>query len=122
MTKPLTLLTRMLRLQKLFSDTRKWGKGHYQNRRAKHTCYCFVGGLNKVRGKDPLQDFMMVQSDEAIALEFITPEQVGLTDTHGAIVKWNDAKERTIKDVRERVALGIKNARKLSKQKSTETT
>jgi hypothetical protein len=110
MTKQLTLLTRMLRLQKLYADRRAWTKFEFWTRKANHTCYCLVGGLNKVRGATQ-SDLMCTMPDELQALEF---------DTQTNIYFWNDDPERTIKDIRERVALGVKNARKLSKQKSTE--
>lgn len=106
MTKQLTLLTRMLRLQKLFSDRRKWVKGNYQDRKAHHTCYCLVGGLNKIRGKNPRIDYMLVEPDELTALGF---------SSQSGIYGWNDDEKRTIKDIRHRVAFGIKNARKMLK-------
>ena len=115
MTKPLSLLTRLLRLQTLFSDRRKWTKGEYVTRKANHTCYCFVGGMNKIAGKNPRKDFLVVAADEAIALGFMTLSEQGLVDVHRQIVTWNDNPERTIKDIRHRIAFGIKNARLMSK-------
>lgn len=118
MTK-LSLLTRMLRLQALFADRRRWTSGNYQDRKANHTCYCLVGGLNKVRGKNPNTDFMTVENDEAIALGFATPAEIGLHDLHSRTVNWNDAEGRTVKEVQARIALDVKNARKQLKQEKS---
>lgn len=115
MTK-LSLLTRMLRLQKLFSDRRRWTSHNYKDRIANHTCYCLVGGLNKVRGKTPGTDFMTVTTDEALALGFATPATIGHHDFHSRAVTWNDNPKRTVKEVQERVALAVKNARRMAKE------
>lgn len=105
MTK-LTLLTRMMRLAKLYSDRHKWTKGAYYARKANHTCYCLSGGPNKIRGHNPATDFMIVEYDELQTLGFIN---------HTELVNWNDDENRTIKDIRDRVAFGVKNARKMLK-------
>lgn len=111
MTKPLTLLQRMLRLQKLYSDRRAWGKDYFKIRRANHTCYCLMGGLNKIRGKNLDADILTVEQDELDALGFTGEEE---------IFAWNDARERRVTDVQARVALGVKNARALSKQQKSQ--
>lgn len=100
---PKTILGAMLRLQKLFAKNRTWTQGTFRNRKANHTCYCIIGGVQKVAP---------YHIQEAV-------EVMGFLDRTEAY-DWNDTDGRTIKDIRERVALDVKNARKLSKQKSTE--
>lgn len=99
----LTLLTRLTRLKKLYTDRRAWTKNFFKTRKANHTCYCMVGGLNKVAGRPLLKT---VPDDELRALGFKNEDE---------IFQWNDSTNRRVKDVQERVAFGLKNARRMAR-------
>ena len=99
-------LARMMRLQKLFSNRRKWVRDEWVARKANHTCYCLVGGINKVSGLAPQGCYTAPAMELTKLMGFQGPNDA---------ISWNDDYKRTVGEVQQRVAFGVKNARKLAR-------
>ena len=112
----MTLKEKLTALRKLFSDKRQWTQQTYFRRAGQNgpyttnfkpverTCYCLAGGLNKISDRDIRSN---LQDSELRALGFSTSVE---------LFNWNDAKERTISEVRTRIDEALDQLPKKNKE------
>lgn len=112
-----TTLSAMLALKKLFSNRRKWVQHLYITTKHKNTCYCLMGGIDKVAkekipGLHPFSNRMLLKQNMLIAMGF----NPGPFETHSqCAVQWNDAPGRKVSHVQLRIDEGIRRLRKRKK-------
>lgn len=99
---PEQVLKNLEAVEQLFSVDKVWVKGTSKFTKSDGTeCYCLTGALGEVVNNDPFTCTMSIGSEL---------KAMGFSTVHSAQV-WNDNSQRTIKEIRERLAQGIERVK-----------